>query len=155
MKPYITAEIKAMIAERNRIQRKYAKRPITYGDAYRSIRNRVTQAIRTAKSNYYRRELERHSNNLKKYWKVINDILNRGKRIISVNSEFEIDSTLTNDSKEIANGFNRYFVQIGETLARQCPAQGTDFHSYLRNRLLNDFQFPQVTESVLLNVIRE
>ena len=57
-KPYITEEIKKLIKERNRLQRKYIKRPITYGDSYRNLRNRITQLIKNSKTNYFRSKIQ-------------------------------------------------------------------------------------------------
>ena len=49
-KPYITAQIKELIAEKNRLQRKFSKWPITYGNQFRRVRNELTRIIRNAKS---------------------------------------------------------------------------------------------------------
>ena len=152
-KPYITAEIKGLIAERNKIQRKYAKRPITYGEAYRTIRNRVTQMIRAARSNYFKHQLEIYCRNLKKYWKVINDILCRKRKSASNDSQFKVSNRIITDRSEVVEGFNGYFVGVGETLARQCPSLGTNYRDYLRNRIEVEFCFPEVTENMFLNVV--
>ena len=155
MKPYITPEIKLLIKERNKIQRKYAKKPITFGDSFRSIRNRVTQMIRIAKNNYFKRQLEQHTNNLKKYWRVINDILNRKKALNSSNCRFEVNGEVITDSTVVPEKFNKYFIEVGETLARNCPSQGTDFHIYLGERESREFTFPVVTEDMLLGVVKQ
>ncbi len=55
-KPYITPEIREMIKEKNKLARKHALKPITFGERYHRLRNKVTQAIRTAKGNYYRKK---------------------------------------------------------------------------------------------------
>ena len=65
-KPYITPDIKNLIKEKNKLARKYAKRPITYGERFRRLRNQVTLAIRTAKANYNKARLEQNSGNSKK-----------------------------------------------------------------------------------------
>nr|XP_027222593.1 uncharacterized protein LOC113814735 [Penaeus vannamei] len=56
-KPYITSEIKTLIAQKNKLQRKYAIYPLTYGEAFRSIRNQLTTTIRNAKSTYLKSKL--------------------------------------------------------------------------------------------------
>ena len=57
-KPSITTEIKALIRQKHRVQRKYSKSPVTYGSEFRAIRNRVKSAIRYAKSQFYKQRLE-------------------------------------------------------------------------------------------------
>ena len=115
-KPYITNEIKALIAEKNKLQRKYAKRPITYGEAYRTLRNRVTQMIRVAKGNYFKKKLEDHSNNLKKYWGVINDILNRKNKVNSNNSRFKVNDEFIYDSESIVKSSMNILLGSGRVL---------------------------------------
>ena len=65
-KPYITADIKQMMKERDKMQRKYARKPITHGEAYRRIRNMVCNAIKSAKANYYKNKLKGSSGDSKK-----------------------------------------------------------------------------------------
>lgn len=48
-KPYID-EIKQLIKEKNRLQRKYQRKPLTYERAYKSIRNQVKASINRAKA---------------------------------------------------------------------------------------------------------
>lgn len=53
-KPYITNEKKKKkIRDKNNLQKKFAKWPITYGDQFRTARNRLNCIIRDAKRNYY------------------------------------------------------------------------------------------------------
>ena len=59
-KPYITYEIKQLIKEKHKLQKKFAKYPLSYGDQYRQIRNRVTQTLRTAETNYYKTVLNKN-----------------------------------------------------------------------------------------------
>ena len=113
MSPYITPEIQALIVERNKIQRKYAKKPITYGATFRRIRNKVTQMVRIARNNYFKRQLEQYTNNLKKYWQVINNILKRKNISNSSCSAFEVNGEEITESNEIAANFNGRPVLLG------------------------------------------
>lgn len=51
-KYYITPDLIYMIKEKNKIQRKYSKRPVTYGALYRRLRNQVANTLREARTNY-------------------------------------------------------------------------------------------------------
>lgn len=53
-KPYITPAIKQLIRQRNKLQKLYAKWPLTYEATFKSLRNKVTSTIRSAKENYYK-----------------------------------------------------------------------------------------------------
>ena len=74
---YISNELKSLIHEKEKLQRKYARRPITYGVQYRELRNRVTKELKKAKNKYYRDKLNDCNGNSKETWKVINSIMNK------------------------------------------------------------------------------
>ena len=65
-KPYITNEIKSLIKERNKLQRKFLKWPITYGKQYRKLRNRISQMIQNEKGKYYKAKLLKSKSDVKK-----------------------------------------------------------------------------------------
>ena len=50
--PYINNELKELIKTKNKLKKKYAKHPLTYGQAYKSIRNKVTSILRKSKFEY-------------------------------------------------------------------------------------------------------
>ena len=101
-KPYITSEIKALISQKHKLQRKFAKFPLTYGEAFRNLRNLVTSRIRNAKANYFKTRLEQNSGNSKETWKTINTILNRNKNQADHHS-FKVNNEVIHDPPKIAN----------------------------------------------------
>ena len=78
-KPYITQGIKNAIKTRKRLQKFYAKWPITYERTFKNYRNTLTALIRRTKSEYYKSKLSENAGNTKKIWEVANDIM--GKNI--------------------------------------------------------------------------
>lgn len=46
--------VKQLIRQRNKLQKLYAKWPLTYEATFKSLRNKVTSTIRSAKENYYK-----------------------------------------------------------------------------------------------------
>src|SRR6266516_301111 len=58
---------------------------------------------------------------LKKTWKLINSLLNKTTRD-SKSNIFKIDSVLTNNKTTIVNSFNKYFSEIGPSLAQNIPS---------------------------------
>lgn len=65
-KPYITVALKNSIRHRNRLQKLYAKWPVTYERAFKAYRKRLTNLIRTAKENYYKEKLQEQTGDPKK-----------------------------------------------------------------------------------------
>ena len=77
---------------------------------YKNYRRTLKHLIKTAKSNYYNIKFEKSKGNLKKTWKLINDL--RGKKKINLSATFIIDSQTVCDRRTIANKFNDYFTSI-------------------------------------------
>ena len=65
-KPYIDFELKNLIKQKNKLQKKYAKHPITYANEYKQLRNKVTGLTRKAKARYFKDKLNSSSGNSKK-----------------------------------------------------------------------------------------
>ena len=153
-KPFITHEIKSLIKEKHKLQKKSAKYPLTYGDQYRTLRNRVTKMIRKAESQYYRSSLDNNKGNGKKTWQVINSILNRN----NANKHPEKLDThhgLITSKKDIANHFNKFFTEIGPKLSNNIPSAVNDFKQYLNRRQHTEFHLSPVTEDEILNIIKD
>ena len=75
--PWITPEIRELIKEKNRLFSKYCRRPIFYGNQYRSCRNRLNNLIKHSKKLYYTTLLNSFKSNSKKIWETLNSLMNR------------------------------------------------------------------------------
>lgn len=149
-KPYITPEIKAKIKEKNKLARKYAKQPITYGEEFRRLRNQVTQAIRTAKGNYIKNKLEEHSGNIKKTWQILNSVLGRQTKC-KLSDTYTHDNVKLNRPDHIAENFNSYFINVGKSLAENIVNTNTSYTDFLPNRNDSIFVMSPVTYDELMN----
>jgi hypothetical protein len=69
--------------------------------------------------------LQKHKNNLKKYWSIINSILGR-KQPSNIPSQLLIDGARISDPLLIANAFNDFFSDIANQLAQQLPVTATN-----------------------------
>ena len=76
-KPYIDNDIKVMIKQKHRLQRLYFKHPITYEREYKSIRNALNTKLRLAKRKFYSDRLKENSGNMKKTWRILNELCGR------------------------------------------------------------------------------
>ena len=66
------------MCERDRLKRLATKNnSVNHWSAYKSSRNRVTQALREAKTAYYKTQFVSAKNSPKQSWKTVNKILNR------------------------------------------------------------------------------
>ena len=134
-KPYITTEIKNLINERNKLQRKSLKWPITYGKQYRQLRNKINQMIQSAKAEYYKTKLRDSKSDVKKSWSVINEVLNRKKQ----------DDTRPNPALITPDQFNNHFTAIGPSLSAKIPPPDHPHSFYLPPPTQNSLCFRQIT----------
>jgi len=84
---------------------------------------------------YYKQMFDSKMNTVKKLWDNLNVVcsFNTKKSRNNVNKLVMDDKTLV-DSYEISNGFNKYFSDIGQTLAKKFNKDSnTNFTYYLNN----------------------
>ena len=80
---------------------------------YKTYKSIIRRSIMLAKRQYYHTASNIHSNNLKKTWKTINDVLNRNNKKHNLPISFKSkNGALITSEKEIANSFNDYFINI-------------------------------------------
>ena len=116
LKPYIDSDLKRLISQKNKLYKKYRKYPITYGAAYRQLRNQVTTQVRSARTNYFRQRMVLTSNNSSKAWGVVRQMIgNKTKDSTAISLNSGDDAII--DNNNVAQKFNEYFSQIGERLA--------------------------------------
>ena len=70
--------------------------------------------------------------NRKQAWKTINSLLGRQNKPIIVN-ELKLGENNPTNPRDIAEGFNDYFSNIGPNLASQINTQNFNFETYVKN----------------------
>ena len=83
-------------------------------EKFSNYRRNLKKIIKWAKSNYYGRQFEKSSGDMKKTWQLINGI--RGKNKRSIKPLFIIDNERVIDRRIIANKFNQYFTSIASNM---------------------------------------
>ena len=147
VKPYITSEIKSLIKEKHKLQRKYFKRPITYRDQYVYIRNKVSKLTATAKSEYYRNEIESNMKDTRKLWSILKDITGI-KRKSTYIKEIHCDDGIMRGGEQICEVMNKYFSNIGNHLASSFDHAGNSNHdplNYLSDVTAPSFTFSEIS----------
>lgn len=111
---------------------------------YKNFNKVLKRAIKAAKKDYYDDCFQKHRTDLRKTWTTLNEVLNRGKKSSSVPEKIIIDGKSVTSAVEIANEFNRYFTEIGPTLASQIIQPQANFADYLGTKHLFNFDFRPV-----------
>ena len=94
-----------------------------------------------------------YSTNLKKTWQTINESLNRRKKKQDFPQEFKLaDGNLISNPKQIADAFNDFFVNIGDTGPLNANPIA-DFEQYMPAKSNCNLKFQSVTVDNVSRII--
>ena len=116
-------------------------------------RNKLNTTIKLAKQNYYSNQLEHERGNMRNTWKILNSFLRCSKK--SPSRKFSHGGIDITDPKQIANGFNQYFANVGPALASSISHSGNDFNHYLQNSNSFTCFFKPTNEEEIIKVIKK
>ena len=109
----------------------------------------MNNEIKNVKKSYYYETFEAYNGNSRKTWETINEVTRRKSDKAAIN-ELELNGTRITNSSEIAEGFNKFFAEIGPELSRDIEEVGTSFDEYIY-QTSNCFSFQRVTQSHVLS----
>ena len=145
--PWITSDIKKLINTRDKLKRKAISTNLEndWFD-YKTSRNKVNIELRNAKKDYYSSKIADQKFNPKKAWKSINNLLGRQNKPTVVN-EINLDGKSFTTPKDIAEGSNDYFSNIGPDLASKIDTSNYNFETYTKTAESEFAAFQPVTVS--------
>ena len=148
-KPYIN-DVENSYQRKEKNSKKVLWKSITFGEAFREIRNKVNSAVRAAKAEFYRKKLD-NSADSRGTWKIINIIMGRSDSRCYP-EEFFVNVNWVRDPVLVADEANKYFCSIGERLAS--VFQTNDDHlGYLQRTVNSLFSFSLVTEEEIKSIV--
>lgn len=111
--PWITTELKKMMHLRDRLKVKAVRSgyPNDWNNFQRA-RNNANNAIKNAKRSYYLKSFIACDGNSRKTWEIVNEVTGRKSEKAIIN-ELELEGKKLTDPTEIAEGFNKFFAEIG------------------------------------------
>ena len=153
-KPWITDELREMIKRKNKLMAKTKKHPysLKIKCEYQYYQKIVQKFMRNAEREYYHNLFEQYKCDLVKSWKVIKQLINR-KRINKIPRYFIINDKQIDDKLEIANSFNKFYTNLGPSLASKIPDKGVDPSSFLTNHISNSIFLSPVTEDEIAKIL--
>lgn len=114
--PWFNEEILSLCKERDFYKCKAQKSASSIDwDIFRNIKNQTNNMIKHVKKSYYTSTIKENKNDGKQLWKIIKSIL-PSKAHQSI-QDVNVDGEAISDPKEVANAFNNFFINIGQTLA--------------------------------------
>ena len=134
---WITNGILTSIKTKNIIYKMLKQTNPTNVEAFETLKirfnrfhNILRQSIKEAKQIYYLRSFEKFKHDIKQIWSIIDDTLHRKRRNF-LPRVFSHTDRILKALIDIANAFNRYFINIGPSLANQIHTHHS-YKEYLR-----------------------
>ena len=152
-KPWLSTALKESIKRKNKLHAHSKK----CGDPvlqcyYKKYRNKLNQLIKTAERKHYHDLLIEHKSNIKKSWQIIKFVINKRKYKMPC-TKFKLNGTIIDDGIDIANKFNNFFVNVGNTLAKSIPTSHKHPNDYISYNASNTFSLEPVTENEICKII--
>ena len=139
-KPWLTPDLKESIKTKNELciksQHKKANPDIMH--KYKQYRNKLNHLLRIGEKEYLKEQLWKHKSNMRKTWEIIKNVINKNRNS-STNTIFDVNNVKTSDKKVISNGSNKYFVNVGATLAKLIPRSDKSPMSYINQNIMDTF----------------
>ena len=120
--------------------------------AYKTLRNKVTKAIRDALQSYYLGIIDENRENPKRMWKAVNKVLNRDTNSVGVSS-LDIEGRTLTKEKDIAEALNQHFVTVGPKLAEKLESKNDDDPLVKINAQTKNLKFKLIDNTYVSNAI--
>jgi len=143
---WLSDGLKKCIEKKNKLyklsQRKPSNSNILF---YKRYKNKLISILRQAEKSYYQSKFSEYKNNMNESWKLIKEILKRNGKD-NKNNKFIINNEIVTSNKAIAQAFNKYYVNIGSSLASQIENVDVNPKSYIKNYNTASLFLEPVTE---------
>ena len=106
-----------------------------------------------AEKDYYDKIFFENKDNLKHSWRILKNIINKKKTTLK-NSQFRLNGKITEHKRNISDGFNSFFVNVGPTLAKNISSSNMAPAEYLKNRVVESMLIFPAIEDEVKNIIK-
>ena len=150
-KPWLSQELKNLIQIKNKLFYQ-SKRNKDKELIYKRFRNSVNKKIHEAERNHYKELILKNKNNLCKSWKIIKEVINKNKTYTLLPDSFLINNKEVQNKQEIADAFNKFYVNIGPNLCKNNINVNVSPMKYMINPNLDEILLNPVTEKEVKDI---
>ena len=156
IKPWINQKIVKLIKYRDRLKRKFKRRPTIENEyLYKKFRKRVVNELKASRAAYHQRYFQSHKDNMKKLWSGIRSIINVKQNCGFQVSQLMVEGSQINDPPKIASAFDQYFVNVPKQVDKEIHRTLKSPVDYLTSRIGNSFFLkptnPSEIEAIILS----
>ena len=155
-KVWITNSLTDACKKKNKLYVAFKKNPTFQNECkYKKYKNKLTNVLRICEETYYSNKLDKVKADNKETWQVLNEILNRKKRSICNQPENYYDSkNIYTTPKDIANGFSRYFADIGPSLSSKIPVGKGNIYDHMQTMIIDSIFLIGIAEFEVLKTVK-
>ena len=151
--PWITRGLLKSINTKNKLYKEFINNPTQQRThKFKTYRNKLHGLIRKSKRDYMHKRFEQIKGNMKKTWNMINTIIGRNKKDNN-QTVFKKGTDLVSNPTDIANEFNKFFVDIGPKLAKEIKNSGKDYFEYMPSPLCQNMFMKPIVEMEIIKII--
>jgi hypothetical protein len=153
LKPWITKGLLTSIAHKNTM---YKQLKITGEKTleaqYKTFKNKLTNLLRSSEKTYYKTILDQNKNNLSKLWQTLNTVISRKKQS-NQNVVFKHNNKQFDKNLDIANYFNKYYLNMATDICSKIPQISQDPCKYMDGNVTNSLFLNPTDENEILGII--
>ncbi|XP_065645633.1 uncharacterized protein LOC136076098 [Hydra vulgaris] len=150
--PWITKGILKSSKIKQRLYNKFLKKKTLRNESnYKNYKRLFESIIKRSKKNYYSDQLKKHSNDPQGTWRIINEVIGKNNpernnfpKIFKFKDNYVIEKEL------VAEALNKFFINIGPSLASKIESSKINFDAYLVSNKTNMMPNDNLTEEELL-----
>ena len=155
-KPWMTNGLKNCCRKKNNFYKKFLHhKTIETENRYKQYKNKLVSVLRIAERNYYSSKLLELKGDIKNTWKVLKNVINRKGLNKKPNTTFKYNNEIIEDPKIISSKFNKFFVNIGSSLASKIPKVDTDMLQFMQGEFVNSMYLDSVSKEEVLKIIHK
>lgn len=156
-KPWFTKGLKNACKKKNHLYARYLSSNCTQAlEKYKKYKNKLTQILRSCEKHHFDKILKEQSNNIRGTWKILNSIIGKNKNQKKYPEQFKQNNSIITNKKDISNGFNNFFVNIGPDLAKSIiPQENSDIKDYLKESTSKSMFIKPTNEKEILDIVSQ
>ena len=136
--PWLTEGMKKSIITKHKLYAAQIKHPTQHTiKVYKEFKNKLTHLIRKEERKYYHDKIETNKQNLRQTWKYINQAINRRKKVKVKTKFIKIGANRSDNNKDIADQFNKFFTHVGTSLDSKIPTTNINPISFIKKNYEN------------------
>ena len=157
-KLWITLGLQKSVSTKNHLLTKYIKlKDVTLKTEaqikYKQYRNLLPTLMTENKRSYFTKYFQNNLHDLKSKWKVIKKLISlTALSDIAPSNIFDNNRSLT-EPQELANAFNKYFVNVGTDIQSSITYSKNNFHDFVPPININSFFLNPTDETAVKNIM--